>query len=99
MLKKQVFGKAFCSMAPCCIKHAGFLQFPVPGDGMVVSIIAALVSRLIQQHKHIYFRDDIPAGELEEIIARMDTRIKEEYPAVKRVFVEAEARRVKSVSR
>ena len=42
----------------------------------------------------IDFKDDIPAGELEEIIARMDGRIKEAFPMVKRVFVEAEARRI-----
>jgi cation diffusion facilitator family transporter len=41
----------------------------------------------------IDFRDDIPAGDLENMIARMDTQIKESFPAVKRVFVEAESRR------
>ena len=40
------------------------------------------------------FRDDIPAGELEEMIARIDGRIKENFPTVKRVFVEAESRRI-----
>ena len=41
----------------------------------------------------IDFRNDISAGTLEEMIARMDTQIKERFPAVKRVFVEAESRR------
>jgi len=41
----------------------------------------------------IDFRDDIPAGDLENMIAEMDARIKERYTTVKRVFVEAESRR------
>ncbi|HHH36440.1 MAG TPA: cation transporter [Gammaproteobacteria bacterium] len=41
----------------------------------------------------IDFRDDLSAGELEEVIARLDARIKAAFPEVKRVFVEAEARR------
>jgi cation diffusion facilitator family transporter len=41
----------------------------------------------------IDFRDDIPAGDIENMIAGLDTQIKEAYPTVKRVFVEAEARR------
>ena len=44
----------------------------------------------------IDFRDDIPAGVLENIIAGMDTQIKESFPTVKRVFVEAESRRVQN---
>ena len=46
----------------------------------------------------IDFRDDIPAGDLENMIAAMDSRIKEKFPIVKRVFVEAESRRVQSRS-
>ncbi len=42
----------------------------------------------------IDFRDDIPAGFLEEMISRMDAQIKESFPTVKRVFVEAESRRI-----
>lgn len=41
----------------------------------------------------IDFRDDIPAGELESMIGRLDQRIKNVFPNVKRVFVEAESRR------
>jgi len=41
----------------------------------------------------IDFRDDIPASDLEEIISRMDSRIKEAFPNVKRIFIEAESRR------
>jgi cation diffusion facilitator family transporter len=41
----------------------------------------------------IDFRDDIHAGDLEDMISRMDTQIKESFPSVKRVFVEAESRR------
>ena len=42
----------------------------------------------------IDFRDDIPAGLLEKMISRMDAQIKESFPTVKRVFVEAESRRL-----
>jgi len=41
----------------------------------------------------IDFQDDIPAGDLEDMIAGMDTQIKASYTMVKRVFVEAESRR------
>ena len=41
----------------------------------------------------IDFRDDIPANDLEKMIAMMDLQIKETYPIVKRVFMEAESRR------
>lgn len=41
----------------------------------------------------IDFRDEIPAGDLEEIIAGIDRQIKKSFPTVKRVFVEAESRR------
>lgn len=44
----------------------------------------------------IDFRDDIPAGDLENMIARMDIEIKESFPTVKRVFVEAESRRIQT---
>ena len=46
----------------------------------------------------IDFRDDIPAGELEDLIARMDGLIKKNFPSVKRVFVEAESRRIQNRS-
>ena len=39
------------------------------------------------------FRDEIPAADLENIIADIDRQIKKSFPTVKRVFVEAEARR------
>ena len=42
----------------------------------------------------IDFRNEIPAGDLENIIAEIDMQIKERFPTVKRVFVEAESRRV-----
>ena len=42
----------------------------------------------------IDFRDDIPANDLEKMIAMMDLQIKEAYPMVKRVFMEAESRRI-----
>ena len=38
------------------------------------------------------FRNDVPAGTVESIIARLDTEIKTTHPLVKRVFVEAEER-------
>ncbi len=38
------------------------------------------------------FRDEIDAGQLERLIAAMDAQIKQAFPAVKRVFIEAEAR-------
>jgi cation diffusion facilitator family transporter len=46
----------------------------------------------------IDFRDNIPASNLEDTIARMDTQIKEKFPTVKRIFVEAESRRIKNKS-
>ena len=42
----------------------------------------------------IDFRDDIPAGALEVMIGRMDQHIKHTFKNVKRVFVEAESRRI-----
>lgn len=42
----------------------------------------------------IDFHDDIGAGDLEDMIARMDTEIKQRFSTVKRVFVEAESRRL-----
>lgn len=39
------------------------------------------------------FGDTLPSADLERAIARLDRQIKEKYPLVKRVFVEAEARR------
>jgi divalent metal cation (Fe/Co/Zn/Cd) transporter len=40
----------------------------------------------------VNFRDDLPAGSMEILIAAMDKRIKQEHPQVKRVFIEAEKR-------
>ncbi len=37
------------------------------------------------------FRDDVPAGEIERTIAELDARIRERFPRVQRVFIEAEA--------
>jgi len=37
------------------------------------------------------FDDHINAGEIEKAIAQLDTKIKEKFPEVKRIFVEAEA--------
>jgi cation diffusion facilitator family transporter len=39
------------------------------------------------------FHDDIAAGALESLIAGLDAAIKQQFPAVKRVFIEAEARK------
>jgi hypothetical protein len=41
------------------------------------------------------FVDPIQADEIETTVARLDRSIKQTYPLVKRVFVEAEAWRVK----
>lgn len=38
------------------------------------------------------FRDNIASGDLEPMIAGLDAAIKQQFPAVKRVFNEAEAR-------
>jgi hypothetical protein len=35
------------------------------------------------------------AGDLEDTVSRLDSQIKQAYPKIKRVFVEAEARRVR----
>lgn len=42
----------------------------------------------------IDFRDDISAGELESLINKLDQQIKQTFANVKRVFVEAESRRM-----
>ena len=42
----------------------------------------------------IDFQDDILASDLENMIASMDREIKESFPTVKRIFVEAESRRI-----
>ena len=39
------------------------------------------------------FKDSVSAGELEKAIAELDIEIKQKYPRIKRIFVEAEARR------
>ncbi|CAB1063486.1 Cation transport protein [Olavius sp. associated proteobacterium Delta 1] len=41
------------------------------------------------------FKDTVSAGELEKAIAELDGEIKQKYPRIKRIFVEAEARRSK----
>ncbi len=42
------------------------------------------------------FADTVPSEELERTVARLDGQIKQAFPEVKRVFVEAEARRIKA---
>ena len=42
------------------------------------------------------FADSISAGDVEETISRLDRHIKQTYPKIKRVFVEAEPMRAKS---
>jgi len=39
----------------------------------------------------IDFRDDLTASEMEKTIARLDNEIKQKFPNVKRVFIEAES--------
>ena len=41
------------------------------------------------------FRDAIVAADLESLIAGLDAAIKKQFPAVKRVFIEAEARKIR----
>jgi hypothetical protein len=41
------------------------------------------------------FADSLLAGDLEDTISRLDRHIKQTYPKIKRVFVEAEARRAR----
>jgi len=40
----------------------------------------------------IDFHDQVKAGKIEQVISDMDKRIKQKFPLVKRIFVEAEAR-------
>ncbi len=42
------------------------------------------------------FADSLSAGDVEETVSRLDRHIKQTYPKIKRVFVEAEARSVKT---
>lgn len=44
------------------------------------------------------FPDDLPASDMEIIIAKLDRQIKQAFPDVKRIFIEAEARRANTVS-
>ncbi|MCG6887938.1 MAG: cation diffusion facilitator family transporter [Proteobacteria bacterium] len=44
------------------------------------------------------FRNEIPAGKVETVIADIDTAIKHQFPLVKRVFVGAEARSVRQAA-
>ena len=39
------------------------------------------------------FADSLSAGDVEDTISRLDRHIKQTYPKIKRVFVEAESRR------
>ncbi|RLA20329.1 MAG: cation transporter [Gammaproteobacteria bacterium] len=39
------------------------------------------------------FSDSLQAGEIEKTVALLDTKIKKKFPSVKRIFIEAEARR------
>jgi hypothetical protein len=41
------------------------------------------------------FQDGVASEVVEECVAQLDVRIKAKHPFVKRVFVEAEARRVR----
>jgi cation diffusion facilitator family transporter len=45
----------------------------------------------------VEFPDSLSADDLEDTIARLDRQIKQAYPRIKRIFVEAEARRAKQV--
>lgn len=45
------------------------------------------------------FRDELSAGQIEHIIAVLDMKIKQSYPETKRVFIEAEARRILALSK
>ena len=42
------------------------------------------------------FIDTVSADEMESAIARIDAKIKDRYPEVKRIFVEAESRRIET---
>ncbi|MDH3883348.1 MAG: cation diffusion facilitator family transporter [Desulfobacterales bacterium] len=44
------------------------------------------------------FADSLSAGDIEDTIARLDRQIKQAYPKIKRIFVEAESRGVKTDS-
>jgi divalent metal cation (Fe/Co/Zn/Cd) transporter len=42
------------------------------------------------------FAESMSAEDIEDTISRLDRQIKQVYPRIKRIFVEAEARRVKT---
>jgi len=42
----------------------------------------------------VKFKDDKRANELEEVVRRIEEKVKAEFPRVKRIFVEAERRRI-----
>jgi divalent metal cation (Fe/Co/Zn/Cd) transporter len=37
----------------------------------------------------VYFKNDVTAGQIEEIIAEIDTNLRKAHPEVTRVFIEA----------
>ncbi len=75
---------------------AGIRQL-VAGRPEVVQVNEVLTMHMgpdfIVANLSVDFRDDIHASELELAIAAVDRRIKEVHPTVKRIFIEAEARR------
>lgn len=44
------------------------------------------------------FPDDLPAEDMEIVIAKLDRQIKQAFPDVKRIFIEAEARRLNNAN-
>ena len=68
--------------------------FAAPGVGHVNEVLTMHVGpEYILANLSLDFADHLTAADLEAGIADLDRRIKEALPRVKRVFVEAEARR------
>ncbi len=67
------------------------------------SIKSIICQTILYFHKFLLnlsvdFADSLLAGDLEDTISRLDRQIKQAYSKIKRIFVEAEARRVKTVA-
>ena len=75
---------------------AGIRQI-VAANATVVQVNEVLTMHMgpefVVANLSVDFRDEVTASELEQTIARLDQQIKGTYPAVKRIFIEAEARR------
>jgi divalent metal cation (Fe/Co/Zn/Cd) transporter len=67
----------------------------IDDDDKIVRINEVLTTHLgpddVLVNLSIDFRDDLSAGEVEAAISDMERRVKNEYPSVRRIFIEAQS--------